>query len=983
MKQITNCKLRLFLFLCIVFLVCSVPSPAQVPHFRKHTLPPEYKSFEVEVIEQDRRGFIWLGTSEGLLRYDGFEYKLFQQHTEAGNHVTAIFEDDSTHLWIGYKNGRISRLQHDRIISFSPEEGVPKVPITGFATDDTGNLWYSTYGEGIYVKSGAHVYNINRHDGLTDDFVYDIVGDKKGILAGSDNGLAICQFKDLKKSVTRLSVPEGLPDNIVTAIERGIDGSIWLGTESHGVCKYDAVTNTCTKLKGEWQHGKITSLIAWEDALWAGTAGKGIIELDKRGNSLQLRSQAEPMASISDLMRDNEGNAWVANGTSSVFSSTRNFSLLSSLPESHVQSLISGSEGLLYSTGSDLYIFNPASGSVTRQALPESIPEGVKIISLYQDSIGHIWLGTFDHGAFRLDLRKKEALQVSQQHGLVNNNVLSITGDGDTIWLATLGGATRLVYKPVPKEVVKPAVKKPAPRKSRAKEKPRPPDPRNIFTFQNFTADNGLSSNFIYKAFIDSKGRVWFATDGKGVSVLEGTNFETYTLGEEARDNIVYSITEDAKGVIWASTAGNNVFILRENKFELYEGAVTLHDRNISSLIADDEGNLLVVSKEGIDVINADSKTSFFHGDAFGISLIDPDLNAVASDSLGNIWIGTQRGIIKYRSVEKRQLTPVTRINSISVFLKEVKGDSTYAHDQNHISFDYVAFWYHDPREITYQIKLDGHDENWITTRNRSITYPNLQPGHYTFNVRSSANGEFDNIRPLQYSFTILTPFYNEWWFYAAIAVLLGALIFLIVRTRELRLRRAERLHREKVQFQLETLRSQVNPHFLFNSFNTLASVIEEDQSGAVEYVEKLSDFYRNILLHRQQDVISLGKELELIENYYFLQLKRYKQNFVMELNVPAGYHHKRIPPLTLQLLVENAVKHNIISTGAPLIIEIYISSSDYLAVKNNLQRKSHHEPSTGMGLNNITNRFKILTPKPVHIKEDEESFTVFIPLLD
>jgi len=194
--------------------------------------------------------------------------------------------------------------------------------------------------------------------------------------------------------------------------------------------------------------------------------------------------------------------------------------------------------------------------------------------------------------------------------------------------------------------------------------------------------------------------------------------------------------------------------------------------------------------------------------------------------------------------------------------------------------------------------------------------------------------------------------------------------------------KRSQQLEKESLLFQFETLRNQVNPHFLFNSFNTLISLIEEDKDAAVEYVQRLSDFFRTILHLRDKSMISIQEELELIKNYAYLQMKRYGQNLVLKNSIPSSVLLKGIAPLTLQMLVENAIKHNVIASGRPLNIEISLTSNDYIMVKNNIQKRMVEENSSGLGLQNIRNRYKFLSDKEVEIIVSSSYFSVAIPLL-
>ncbi|NVN96107.1 MAG: histidine kinase [Bacteroidetes bacterium] len=196
-------------------------------------------------------------------------------------------------------------------------------------------------------------------------------------------------------------------------------------------------------------------------------------------------------------------------------------------------------------------------------------------------------------------------------------------------------------------------------------------------------------------------------------------------------------------------------------------------------------------------------------------------------------------------------------------------------------------------------------------------------------------------------------------------------------------IKRTEQLEKEGILSQFETLKNQVNPHFLFNSFNTLITLIEEDKDVAVEYVQKLSDFFRTILQLRDKSIISIHEELELIKTFSFLQKKRYGENLILKNMIPSTMLLKGVAPLTLQMLVENAIKHNIISSGKPLNIEISVINNDYIQVKNNLQKRMDEEPSAGLGLQNISNRYKFLCEKEVEIVVSSQYFAVAIPLLE
>lgn len=191
-----------------------------------------------------------------------------------------------------------------------------------------------------------------------------------------------------------------------------------------------------------------------------------------------------------------------------------------------------------------------------------------------------------------------------------------------------------------------------------------------------------------------------------------------------------------------------------------------------------------------------------------------------------------------------------------------------------------------------------------------------------------------------------------------------------------------EKLKRESLNAELNALKTQVNPHFLFNNLNTLASVIPEDPKLAVEFVQQLSKLYRHILEVKDEQSILLKDELDVMKAYAFLLQTRFGSNLDVVINVPDEKLNKRIVPLSLQILMENAIKHNIVSSDKPLKIEV-AALNGKLVVSNNLQKKNQLNESTGIGLNNISNRYKLLGNGGVEVKENGSDFTVSIPLID
>lgn len=192
-----------------------------------------------------------------------------------------------------------------------------------------------------------------------------------------------------------------------------------------------------------------------------------------------------------------------------------------------------------------------------------------------------------------------------------------------------------------------------------------------------------------------------------------------------------------------------------------------------------------------------------------------------------------------------------------------------------------------------------------------------------------------------------------------------------------------EELKNQQIRTQFEVLQNQMSPHFLFNSLNTLTTLIAEDQRIAIEFTEKLSEVYRYILQNKEKELVELSEELGFVQAYVFLLKMRYPENLNVEFKVHDDYSKQHIAPLTIQMLVENAIKHNVVSKAHPLYIEIYVENGKSIVVKNNLQQKKVIEKSTKTGLANIRKRYQYFGKESVDVITTAHNFMVAVPLLN
>lgn len=265
------------------------------------------------------------------------------------------------------------------------------------------------------------------------------------------------------------------------------------------------------------------------------------------------------------------------------------------------------------------------------------------------------------------------------------------------------------------------------------------------------------------------------------------------------------------------------------------------------------------------------------------------------------------------------------------------------------------------------------------TTKRLRIAFFYVLAGVFVFKLITF--GIFRSFRNVPFSLEVVIGSVLETLLVAIISI--GLYEALYFYTRYLKAEKEkEQLLRANLQSQLESLRTQVNPHFLFNSLNSLTALISKDCDRAERFVEEMSGVYRYLLRNNMEDLTSLEQELQFIRSYLHMQETRFGRGLQYTIDVENRFKTMRLPPLTLQMLVENAIKHNVVSAGSPLHIRIAAEEDDRLTVRNNLQKKYRRVVSGKIGLSNIISKYKLLNAPEIEIEENEKEFVVSIPLI-
>ncbi len=963
--------MRLVCLLSVLAILGYQQGSSQSPYFKLITPGSEHEGLKYTALMCDRDGFLWIGTSAGLYQYDGTSFQHYILDSSAyGNEFTALAQGPAGAIVAGLRSGAIATLEDGRLRLDEPEEGFPAKAITSLAFGTDSILWMATAGEGVYFQKDGRYYNIDQDDGLNDNYTYCIMEGPDGeVWIGSDQGIAICRADENQKVKRQIRYADGLPDEIILDLKM-VKGRVVVATQDKGLCLIQPGQTGVTRLPSmkAWPFGAAHRVVAGPGEYWIAGGNQGLFCI--RGEEARplrrfQKVEGRQLTAVRDLVRDRDGGLWAVSGAGLVYTPGNQFNFLTEVPGfplSDIDAILCDREGrIICSPGQGLLILQPGQeGFAVKRVSVTDNDSQIDIVSLFEDDWGFIWIGTLGGGLYRMNPRSLQVRPVIGFPGGKSATILAINGKGPGLWLATFGGVVRLKMD-------------------------GPPDRDHIQCFFEVAdAAGDLGNYYIYDVFIDSKGRTWFATDGRGVVYFDGRRYRTPADLGALNDQVVYSFTEDSRGRIWFSTAQSGVYSLDDGKLKNYGLSEGLREPAVSALSFDGHRHIVMVHRSGIDLLDITSGEVSYHGADHHLDNLNPDLNTLSMDRNGNLWIGVEQGIVVYRpgmAPVRRGLRCVIRRVTLLADGSAVADGAVLRHDQQDLSVEFSSVAFTNAGRVVHEYKLTGYHEKWIATSDNRIIFPNLPPGYYVLEIRGSGNGQFALSDIAKHSFRIQAPFWKRLWFQLCFVIVVSTLVVVYLRNRERRLRHMEALKKEKIEYQFETLKSQVNPHFLFNSFNTLVSVIEQDRKLAVEYVEMLSDFFRSVVGYKDRELITLQEELDLARSYYEIQKKRFGAYLVLNIDVETRHLSGQVPPLVLQILIENAIKHNSTSSESPLTIEIY-TVEGRLYIKNNLNPKKTLEPSTGTGLQNVRNRYQLLSSQKVRVDRDEMFFTVSIPLI-
>lgn len=932
----------------LAVLACLALMPAAArsanPFVRTWWLNEARTPVQVNDMLRDPSGVVWLATDAGIFRFNGAG---FAPVRDSGGAVTCLFYN-SDGLLAGYRSGRIARVRADSVCTI-PVNGGPGAAVTSFATwGDV--IAFGTLGEGIWALHRGSVSRFGAAQGLSDDYVYALAIPEAGsLLAATDRGLDL-----IRAGPGRPRVEKVLAAGIVQCLRAlpGAPGRVLAGTAEGRLVAYDFDGGRRRLLHDEHFPSPILDLCVLNGRILALQGNNRVLSLE--------RSPGEPGFRRCDSFSLPEpGTRLIADAAGRVYCGSRSglhtisYGYLLKQPAGPGFRL-GGVSAMASRAGTRWYGQADSLVRIDRGGATGVMRIPAQITSLVADS-ARLWIGTLGHGLLFLDAAGSMRIPAGAE-GLAREHVLSLSIHRDHLWISTLSGLDEF-------EIAG----------------------DRLVPVRHHSKQGGLGADYVYQCVPDHLGRMWIATDGAGICLYENGRYRRWTDGQDGfRGRTIYSITEDAQGRIWAATLEHGICRFDGRRWTPVGRAEGLHSLNVSTLATLGDGQVLAVHDQGLDLWQP-ANGAFRHiGRRQGLQIDSSSrtLNCVATDG-GRAAVPFEEGFLEL--VPRDQylaVNPALRLTAVSVPGKPGSlGQRRFAPTENTLAFRFEGANMLDGERLHYRYRLDGFMKDWIMTRDESATFAGLPAGSYRFEVQAAYSAAFTNPASARFDFQIARPIWFRWWFLACAGLLLLIGTIAVIRLRERNIRRIEQLQKARIQMEYEHLKSQINPHFLFNSLNILGTLISRDPGRAVDYTYALSDLYRNTLHYRDRELIPLEEEWSILEQYLLVQKTRFGEALSLERDIPEEtMRAARIVPLALQLLVENAIKHNVVSRSAPLVVRIE-ADGDLLRVSNPFRPKRDAEKGTGIGLANIRSRYS-LHHRDIRFGRDGDTFTVELPLL-
>jgi ligand-binding sensor domain-containing protein len=951
--------MRLLFFL----LFLSVAAQAQrIRYFTHFTEKDGLSHNYVRCILRDRQGYLWVGTANGLNRYDGYAFRQYMPdvrqpgRTISNEHIHDIKEDNNGFVWIATSNG-LNRYD-PRTETFQVwkntgrnDGSLPNSLVRHIYIDNKNYLWLACDNRDLCrfdpVAGTFKTYpwkafldkTLPQHAGVEYKSIYKLQprGDS-GLWLHTNFGLF--SFDPASETFRYYPLPKGsLPE----AKPATCPNTLYLGSWDNDLLRYDACNNQWSQIKlpvtPDLIGGRryVTLAFAYGEKHWV-LGRDGLFLLDHATEKMTaVKPDAHnrfntPTGLLENYYIEQNGMLWLGGeqGLWLLDPAAQQVHYTALRPEntndfynSFHRFTDSKRDGRRY-----LLDYYYHSLRVFENGKPlKNIPLPGLAAALFEDREGRLWIGSGPH-IFQLDRKTLELHPFPVPSYLLDTTARSLFSDieqdaAGNYWFANNTEGV-LVWRPGKNEWWKPGEKE------------------------------GFIGKAVSDVFADRERRtVWIATQDYGLFRYDESSgkFTLYRQEENAPEHslgayIVNAVCKDGQGYIWAATDPGGIsrfdYSARPGK-----EFITLNNENglpsnlVYSILTDDSGNVWAGTAKGLAWVNTRTLQvrSFGKKDGMVTDFLDLPLSLAAN---GAVLAGTVYGVQFFHpdSLLKEKVMPEILLTAFKIFDKNYADSLNINYlkkinlswQQNFFSFEFASTNFSQPQKNEYAYRLQGFDKAWVYLKNRhSASYTNVPPGDYVLEIKSGREGRWYT-PGIRLGIHIVPPFWATWWFRTLAVMVIAGAVWRFYRWRIEQIRREEALKTEFNQriarTEMAALRAQMNPHFVFNclsSINRFILVNKPDEASA--YLTKFSRLIRLILDNSRTETVPLNKELDALQLYVEMEQMRFSDRFEyrLEISPQVQTEHVEVPPLLIQPFVENAIWHGLMHKKAPGLLQMRV----------------------------------------------------------
>jgi len=867
---------------------------AQQFFFKNYSVESGLPFVQVSCMFQDENGYLWSGGYGGLSRFDGKEFINYNRRNGLIDHnVNAVCSDGKGAIFVGTNKG-LSVLNRKKFTSYAIVEGLLSPAITSFCKGYHHSVYMGT-SKGLFMFKENKISHIKKFEGYKVNCLFK--PDTSLIYAGTDKGLVIYGHN----TFTVLNQSVGLASNFVNCITK-YKNFLVIGT-SEGLSMYDLSTKKFSNYYIE------TGLIDLDITavnnqgnkyLWV-SSQTGLLRFDGYQFAYFNVGPDNNSNHVRSILLDREDNIWLGTHSGLYRYRDNSFSTFDKIPglgTSFIFQMFRDRRGELWVTSQNSGIYRETQNYFKRYSTKDGLVTNTVRAGL-QDKEGRLIFGT-DKNLTQFKNERFQTIALPPAFK-AEHNVLFLDSH-NTLWVGGTNGFASLTWN-------------------------------NNIPQSRFYPIHFKEDFAVYGFCEDEKGTIYIGTHHAGLYRLSADSLLNLSEKLKLNEETFFMLRYRAGNVFAASLNGLLILNIKNNTLKRITDVDGLNSELIYSLeFTENKNTMWIGTNQGINRLNlkkylAEGKIDLIsYGKKEGFVGVECNGNGIWEDKDGTLWFGTVNGLIMHQpfNFKKNFVENKTLIENIKVLNEDtlLRDNCVLPSNYNTIAFYYRGICLTNPDQVLYQKKLEGlsGDKEWSEPSTEDYSkYTNLAPGNYTFKVRSCNNEGVWNSTETKFSFRIKSPFYLTWWFLLSCFVLLFTTIYVIFMVRIYNVKKKQRLDFDrKVQMskiELKALRSQMNPHFVFNSLNSIQHYIFNTKiEEAIKYLNKFARLVRIILNNSERPTVTVGDDLEALRLYLELEQMRFEDRFdyeiIVEDSVDADYDI--MPPLLMQPYVENAILHGL-----------------------------------------------------------------------